>query len=299
MPDSSPILTMEKRVSLARLLSKAMRAEEGASRIGKPAAGNRPLVVAITGAGGVGKSTLIGRLLPCVRNDGKTVAVLACDPESPLTGGALLGDRMRLEDGKLDDGVFIRSLSTPSGQEAIARSLPAMLDILQSYGFDVVLIETVGAGQGDVAVHELADATVLLLQPQTGDDLQWEKAGILEVADVVVIHKADLPGADETEAQVRSVLGLGGSEAIPILRVSSKRGEGAGRLWMLLRDMPRRSGDRDMAAARLARLAHDKLERWLHQAQGDPAWVALLERNRTGQYSDSDAVREILLRAGQ
>src|SRR5207244_8456315 len=105
-----------------------------------------------------------------------------------------------------DEGVFIRSLATPGGQGGVAGHLDAMIRLLEAFGFDVVLIETVGSGQGDTAVHAVADVLVLLLQPETGDDLQWEKAGVLEVADVIFIQKADLPGAERAEAQVRAML---------------------------------------------------------------------------------------------
>src|SRR5439155_613277 len=128
---------------------------------------------------GVGKSTLIGKLIEHIRGQGQTVAVLACDPESPLTGGALLGDRFRMPHRPDDPGVFIRSLAATSGEGAVARHLPEMTRLLQAFGFDVILIETVGAGQGDTAIGALADVVVLLLQPETGDDLQWEKAGLL------------------------------------------------------------------------------------------------------------------------
>ena len=117
-----------------------------------------------------------------------------------------------------DDGVFIRSLAAAGGHGALAEHLDALIRLLEAFGFDVVLIETVGAGQGDTAVHELADVVVLLVQPETGDDLQWEKAGVLEVADVVVIHKADLPGAEQTAAQVRAALELPGLRPLPVRR---------------------------------------------------------------------------------
>ena len=188
------------RLALSRLVSLVARGEQteailaGAGRAAKPAR-----VVAVTGSGGVGKSTLAGKLIEEIRAGGQTVAVLACDPQSPLSGGALLGDRFRMPDRADDDGVFIRSLAAASGRGAVAANLAAMVRVLEAFGFDLILIETVGAGQGDVAVRELADVVVLLLQPETGDDLQWEKAGVLEVADVVVIHKADLPGADSPE----------------------------------------------------------------------------------------------------
>src|SRR5207248_8597553 len=124
---------------------------------------HRSLVVAVTGSAGVGKSSLIGRVLAIVRGRGQSVAVLASDPESPLSGGALLGDRFRMPVRADDEGVFIRSLATASGQGAVADNLDALVRLLEAFGFDVVLIETVGAGQGDTAVRDLADGLVLLL----------------------------------------------------------------------------------------------------------------------------------------
>lgn len=234
------------RLALARLLTLASHGEftdqlaSPASIRGlTPPARQSPapaLVVAITGSGGVGKSTLIGKLIDYLRKQGESVAVLACDPQSPRTGGALLGDRFRMSVRAEDEGVFIRSIATESGQGAIARNLDVMIQLLAAFGFDVILIETVGAGQGDTAARDLADVLVLLLQPETGDELQWEKAGILEVADVVVIHKADLPGAEHVESQVKSSLELSAAPTAAVVRVSSRNGEGIDKLWQLVRD---------------------------------------------------------------
>ena len=170
-------------------------------------------------------------LAELLRAEGKTVAVLACDPQSPLTGGALLGDRVRMPSRPDDPGLFIRSVAAASGHQAVAEHLDLMIRLLAEFGFDVVLLETVGAGQGDTAVRELADVVVLLVQPETGDELQWEKAGLLEVADVVVVHKADLAGAERMEAQVRELLSLPGCRDVPVLRVSSAKREGLDNLW--------------------------------------------------------------------
>src|SRR5262249_37270136 len=134
----------------------------------------------------------------------------------------------------------IRSLAAAAGQGALAKHLGAMVQLLEAFGFEVILIETVGAGQGDTAVHDLADVVVLLLQPESGDDLQWEKAGLPEVADVVVIHKADLPGAEQVEAQVRNSLSLSGSPKTPVLRVSAASGQGVQELWNTLGSLPLR-----------------------------------------------------------
>ena len=156
----------------------------------------------------MGKSTLIGKLIDVIRKAGHTVAVLACDPQSPLTGGALLGDRIRMPNRPDDDAVFIRSLATPGGQSGIAANVDLMIGLFDRYGFDNVIVETVGTGQGDTAIREVADVVVVLVQPETGDELQWEKAGQLEIADVVVVHKADLASAERTLSQLRELLNL-------------------------------------------------------------------------------------------
>ncbi len=231
----------QDRLALSRLLSLVARGEhleEIQAQLGPVPRPSR--VVAVTGSGGVGKSTLIGKLIAWLRQHGPSVAVLACDPQSPVSGGALLGDRFRMTSRPDDAGVFIRSLAAASGQGAVARHLPTMIRLLELFGFEVILLETVGAGQGDTAVRDLADVVVLLLQPETGDELQWEKAGILEVVDVVAVHKADLPGADRVEAQVRSALELAGHGHVPVIRVSSRTGAGVADLWSAIAACPHR-----------------------------------------------------------
>ncbi len=193
--------------------------------------GRRAKVVAVTGSGGVGKSSLVGKLVDTIRSAGTTVGVLACDPQSSLTGGALLGDRVRMPSPASDEGRFIRSLAAPSGQQALAPRLDLLCRLLGHFGFELVLVETVGAGQGDTAVRELADTLVLLVQPQTGDEMQWEKAGLLEVADIVVVHKGDLPGADSMVTQLGELLNLPGTRHVPVLKASAARDEGITELW--------------------------------------------------------------------
>jgi len=187
-------------------------------------------VIAIPGNAGVGKSSLIRRLVEALRAGDKTVAVLACDPESPLSGGALLGDRIRMA-GAGDAGVFIRSLAAKSGQQALAANLDLLAQLLETFGFQTILLETVGAGQGDTAVRQLADVLVVLVQPQTGDELQWEKAGLLEVADVVVVTKSDLPGAEQVKVQLKNQLSSPGCRAVPVLGVSTTKPVGLSELW--------------------------------------------------------------------
>lgn len=216
------------RAALSRLLTLAATGRESDSLTGslQSLPKSTALVIALTGSGGVGKSSLLGALAACFAERGERIGVLACDPESPITGGALLGDRCRIAGPSNSDRIFIRSLSTGSGQQGIAQNIGLMLDVMRRFGFDRIFVETVGAGQADIAVRWLADIVVLVLQPQTGDALQWEKAGILEVADVVVINKADLPGADQTVTEVQQQLHATTGPSSPVVKTSVAHGEG-------------------------------------------------------------------------
>jgi LAO/AO transport system ATPase len=233
------------RRALARLLTYAARGEtdeKTRADLAAHAASHHARVIALTGSGGVGKSTLIGKLIGVVRRAGQSVAVLACDPQSPLTGGALLGDRIRMPNRPDDPDVFIRSVATPSGSSGVAPNVDLMIDLLSRFGFDNVIVETVGAGQGDTAIRELADIVVVLVQPETGDELQWEKAGQLEIADIVVVHKADLASAERVESQLRELLNLPGCRLTPVVRVSSAKGLGIEELWAAIEACPGRTG---------------------------------------------------------
>ncbi|HEY3963221.1 MAG TPA: cobalamin-dependent protein [Planctomycetaceae bacterium] len=222
------------RHRLSRLISAAARGESPDA--GRDLPGARARVIAVTGGGGVGKSTLIGQLIEIIREAGRSVAVLACDPRSPITGGALLGDRIRMPSRPDDDDLFIRSLATPSGHSGVAPHLDQMIDLFGRFGYGTVIVETVGAGQGDTAIRQVADVVVVLVQPETGDELQWEKAGQLEIADIVVVHKADLPRAESVESQVRELLNLPGCRPVPVVRVSSSKGIGVPELWAAIQE---------------------------------------------------------------
>jgi LAO/AO transport system ATPase len=248
-------------------------------------------VVAFTGSGGSGKSSLIGKLISVVREEGHKVAVLACDPQSPLSGGALLGDRFRMG-SQLDDGVFIRSLAAVGGHSAIAEHLDVMIRLLEAFGFDVIFLETVGSGQGDVEVRDLADVVVLLLQPESGDDVQWEKAGILECADVVVVHKADLPSAEQTAAQVRAALDLSPSSHVPVLRVSTKANQGHAELWQAIQASPLRR-QQTSAARLLFQLTGDWLEHRFRAAETSPELLELVDAWQRGDVATPDATHEL------
>jgi LAO/AO transport system ATPase len=278
---------------LATLVSRGEQVEAILGALGTPRKAAR--VVACTGSGGVGKSTLVGKLVEEVRGCGLSVGVLACDPQSPLSGGALLGDRFRMPSRPDDEGVFIRSLAAAGGHGALAEHLAALIRLLECFGFDVVLVETVGAGQGDTVVRDLVDVLILLLQPETGDDLQWEKAGLLEVADVVAIHKADLPGADRVEAQVLAAQALSPGPAAPVVRVSSRTGEGIARLWEVVAGLPlRRGGARTLRE--LLRRAQETLSARLAEAEAAPDGdlQGLLDSWRQGRVETDEAAAALL-----
>jgi LAO/AO transport system kinase len=187
--------------------------------------------VGVTGAPGVGKSTATAALVTVLRAAGRRVAVLAVDPSSPFSGGALLGDRVRMSEHATDPGVFIRSMASRGHLGGLARSTPQALRVLDAAGFDVVLVETVGVGQSEVEIASLADTTVVLLAPGMGDGIQAAKAGILEIGDVFVVNKADRDGADATVRDIRHMISLGdrsepGLWRPPVLKTVAARGEG-------------------------------------------------------------------------
>jgi LAO/AO transport system kinase len=163
-------------------------------------------LVGITGPPGAGKSTLVASLISELRKAGRSVAVVAVDPSSPITGGALLGDRVRMQSYASDDGVFIRSMAARGHSGGLASTSAAAAAVFAAAGFDVVLLETVGTGQSEVEVAAAADTTVVLEAPEMGDEVQAIKAGLLEVADIVVVNKGDRPGAQRTAAQLRAML---------------------------------------------------------------------------------------------
>jgi 2-methylcitrate dehydratase len=280
------------RNALARLITHAARGEHLAEiqqALLPGGAGAR--VVAFTGSGGVGKSSLIGKLIPILRTQNHKVAVLACDPESPLTGGALLGDRFRMG-SSTDDGVFIRSLAALSGHGALADHLDVIIQLLETFGFDTIILETVGAGQGDVQVREHADVIVLLLQPESGDDVQWEKAGILECADVIAVHKADLPAADQTAAQVRAALDLSPARDVPVVRVSTKANQGHEELLRAIEAVPRRPR---AAGALLLRRALELFEGRFHAAErrADPELTKIIAAWQRGELTTAAAFENL------
>jgi len=191
-------------------------------------------VIGLTGAPGAGKSTVTGALLSAFRQAGHRVAVLAVDPSSPFTGGALLGDRIRMQEHATDEGVYIRSMASRGHLGGLAAATPQAVRVLDAAGFELIIIETVGVGQAEVAIASLADSVVVLLAPGMGDAIQAAKAGILEVADLFVVNKADKPDAQQVVRDLRNMVALAdrgdGDWKPPIVSTTATKGEGIGEL---------------------------------------------------------------------
>jgi len=191
----------------------------------------RAHIFGITGSPGVGKSTLTNALVGALRARGSRVGILAVDPSSPFSGGALLGDRIRMQDHALDSGVYIRSMASRGHLGGLSWTTPQALRVLDAAGCDVVVVETVGVGQSEVEVAGLADTTLVLLAPGMGDGIQAAKAGILEIGDIFIVNKADREGADATVRDLRHMISLGDRNAPdlwrpPVLKTVAARGEG-------------------------------------------------------------------------
>jgi LAO/AO transport system kinase len=278
------------RRALARLLT---RVEDGSperlrTTVGllHPHTGNAQLV-GVTGAPGVGKSTLCNALVAQWRRSGRSVGVLAVDPTSPFSGGALLGDRVRMQDHVLDPGVFVRSMATRGHLGGLSWAAPQALEVLDAAGFDVVLVETVGVGQAEVEIASLADTTVVTLAPGMGDAIQAAKAGILEIADLYCVNKADRDGADRTVRELSEMQALGhGERMAPIVRTVAATGEG----------VPALADEIDRHRRWLidsGRLGERRVDRARHQVR-DIALEAV--RRRFADVDDGELVAELAAR---
>ncbi len=217
----------------------------------------RALVVGLTGAPGVGKSTLVDRLTGAFRRERLRVGVLAVDPTSPFSGGAILGDRIRMQGHAADDGVFVRSMATRGQLGGLSRATDDARIILDAAGTDVVLIETVGVGQGEIDVSRTADVSVVVMAPGGGDDVQAIKAGIMEIADVFVVNKADRDGADRAVAEIEGMLSLrersAGEWRPPVVKACAATGDGVAAVVAAVRHFAERGLVAEDRARRRAR----------------------------------------------
>jgi GTPase len=257
--------------SIARLLTIVENDEPGSADILRslyPETGHAR-IVGITGPPGGGKSTLVSRLASEYRKTTERVAIVAVDPSSPFTGGAILGDRIRMRDRFLDEGVFIRSMASRGHAGGLARATMRVVNVLDALGTGLVIVETVGVGQEEVDVVRVADTVCLVTVPGLGDDIQAIKAGVLEIADVLVVNKADKPGADETARDLAQMLNLGRARTQwkpPIVRTAAQDGTGVEELVRAIDqhgEWARSSGELD---ARRAGAARQEVEALLREA---------------------------------
>jgi LAO/AO transport system kinase len=265
-------------------------------------------VVGLTGSPGVGKSTTTSALVSALRADGQRVGVLAVDPSSPFSGGALLGDRVRMGEHATDPGVFIRSMATRGHLGGLAAATPQALRVLDAAGCDVVLVETVGVGQSEVEVVALADTTVVLLAPGMGDGVQAAKAGILEVADVFVVNKADREGADATVRELQHMMSLnrrelaGPSWRPAVVRTVAASGRGIDELVAALDDHRAwmaahgrlDEGPRRRARAEIEAIALADLRARIRDLAGATALAELAERVVAGELDPYAAADEVV-----
>ncbi len=237
---SNDLLAGNRR-ALARAISVVEDGGPNATKLVKMlfAHSGKSHLIGITGSPGVGKSTLVDALITEIRKDGLKVGVLAIDPSSPFTGGAILGDRIRMQGHTLDRNVFIRSMANHNHAGGVALATYDAVRMLEASGYDVVLIETVGVGQSELAITQTADTTILVLMPGSGDDIQAIKSGIMEVGDIFVVNKGDLPGANKSASEISSSLELTNFATAwrpPVITAISESGQGVDEIWQSARE---------------------------------------------------------------
>jgi LAO/AO transport system kinase len=290
-PSLAELLLSGDRRALARLISQAENGDAGfAAELARlwPHVG-RAWRIGVTGPPGAGKSTLVNELIRALRHEGRTVGVLAVDPSSPFTGGALLGDRIRMEAGTGDEGVFIRSMASRASHGGLARAAVDACDVMDAFGLERLLVETVGVGQAEYDVVGAADTVLVVLCPGSGDGIQAMKAGLLEVADVLVVNKTDMPGADRLSDDLEEAVATRaprsrehGAWTVPVVGCCATKGEGVSalaaeiarhRAWLEQHDL-----ERLRRAKRLAQIQRVVGERLIEELWQERGWRARAER---------------------
>ena len=296
------------RTATARLLSLVERGGDGArevARLAAPRTGHA-YTIGLTGAPGSGKSTLTSAIIGHLRSLGEQVAVLAVDPSSPFTGGAILGDRVRMQEHATDLGVFIRSMATRGHLGGLALATPEAIRLLDAVGYPWILLETVGVGQVEVEVAGRADSTIVVVNPGWGDSVQANKAGLMEVADIFVINKADRPGVHDTRRDLQQMLELSadtsGGWKVPITTTIASNGDGVPELWEIIsthRDHVVESGE--LAKRRRFRLGEElrdivarRLEQRAREVCTGERWDALTDDVLTGTLDPWTAADQML-----
>jgi LAO/AO transport system kinase len=304
---SRRLLAGDRRV-LSRVLSQLESGDPSASEILEEVDRHTgaAYTIGITGPPGAGKSTIVDQLTGVLRREGKTVGVLGVDPTSPYTGGALLGDRIRMQRHYLDPGVFIRSVATRGQSGGLPRIVKGMARLLDAANNDVVLVETVGVGQTELGIMGVADTVLVTMNPESGDAIQALKAGIMEIADIYVVNKADREGANQMAAAITAMLRIGPTHPTwlpPVVLTQAQSGEGIPELWNKVqehRDYINGSGELDRKRterrkAEFVETVHEELGRRLRALlEADPELIATLEQVANGAAEPYSSALEFL-----
>jgi LAO/AO transport system kinase len=309
-PDTALALAERVRAGDPRAVARAISLVEDESGAGAAvvqrlhAATGRAYIVGVTGPPGAGKSTLVDRLVTHLRAGNQTVGVLAVDPTIPFTGGALLGDRVRMSGHAGDAGVFVRSMATRGHLGGVARATSDAVAVIDASGKDIVIIETVGVGQDEVDVVRTADVAIVVLVPGTGDDMQALKAGIMEIADIFVVNKSDRDGADRLVQSVTANLSLQAFAPSdwrpPVLKTVASSGDGVPDLWVAVEQFRRwgraqgRDRRRDRQAWRVREALHDAARRHVDRALPAGAFDRAVDRVAANEIDPNSAALELL-----
>jgi LAO/AO transport system kinase len=292
LPAAARAIVEGDRRALARTITAIENGDPSADRIVRSLYGRsgRAPVVGLTGPLGVGKSSLVNSLVGRLRSLGQTVGVIGVDPSSPFTGGSVLGDRIRLERRADDTGVFFRSMASRGAAGGVAAATREVSRLLDAAGFDVVLVETVGSGQVDVAIRDIASTSIVVLVPHLGDEVQTLKAGLFEIADIFCVNKVDLPGAEQAKRDLSELVSLGGRPSEwepPIVGTSTVEPQGIEELWndvvahekFLDASGERTRGERKRLSSEIVGLARDRIGReLLDRLERDPSLRRLLDQ---------------------